>query len=974
MIPIPCRLMIFRFFVFCLLWFFPWIFLSAQVAVEIQIIQTDCGFEIEAQLQQPSCFGESDGSIVLSPDNSTTDQFAFLWLNADVVNVGNEAQGLSSGSYEIQLSSSACTDTLIIELADPDPIVAPVLHETLCGSSGTVDVLDGVSGGTGTISILSVQEFGGPVLCNGCPPVMTIDQNTILRVELVDENGCTAIRWVFVELIDLEISLETVDESCNGNGSISVDVNGGTGNYLYSLGTEAALQSSNVFSNLSGNAEYMIQVLDEGCQFTTSAYLNYEPSFTEPLIEIRPVSCYGANDGEVIVTTDSDGTVTIALDSMSNVSTADFAVFSNVSSGIHTVYVIEGEDCENSYQIEIPQPEPLELEFNVNNDPCPGGGNGEIELLASGGNGGYKYAVNNATFSSNPLVSSLSAGQQVVLVQDSTGCEDEFLINIEGDDDPPDLETETEPSCPDEYSGSIVIIESGTLFMGDYLFSLDSIIWQPDNFFEGLAPGLYTVFVMYPDGCVYDVEAFVPLVIAPDVELEVSHVSCPDGDDGMISIQITDGGNNKDFVYSLDGVDYIPDTVFTGLSSGFFTLFVRDTNPCIFEYFFEIEEPDPLALQLFEKNVNCFGGQDGELIVEVLSSQGEYEYALNDGDFQSDSLFSGLFGGEHLLLVRDALGCIEVEPVYIPEPGPLVSQLTIIDETCNDGNGIAACLPLGGVPPYSFLWSTGDTSILVNGLSSGQYSLTLRDDHQCERFDTALIENLPGPLVFAELTDVACNGEKTGAIDLSILGGTPPYQYSWSNGAHSEDVAELDAGSYIVTVMDSFQCFSSKSYNIAEPTPIELHTQSGQSGDYWFINLTVEGGVFPYSYLWSNGETTQDLFNLMPGQYHLTVTDEQNCQEYLTVEIGITSSEKTEWFSELKVFPNPSSGRLNIRFEGLNSEKIELQLLDLNGKKWASLEGKRSEFIFDINVLPSGMYILDIEIEGRHFYRKVVRQ
>jgi hypothetical protein len=147
--------------------------------------------------------------------------------------------------------------------------------------------------------------------------------------------------------------------------------------------------------------------------------------------------------------------------------------------------------------------------------------------------------------------------------------------------------------------------------------------------------------------------------------------------------------------------------------------------------------------------------------------------------------------------------------------------------------------------------------------------------------------------------DVLCNGAATGSIDLTVSGGTAPYTYTWSNGATTEDISGLVAGTYSVTVNDAngttLGCTSSTSITITQPTAVAVSTTSTNVSCFGLldgtIDLTVTGGTAPYNYVWSNGATTQDLTGLAAGTYTVTVTDNNGTVLGCTATTSVTISQ-----------------------------------------------------------------------------------
>ncbi|HSU27204.1 MAG TPA: T9SS type B sorting domain-containing protein, partial [Chitinophagaceae bacterium] len=137
--------------------------------------------------------------------------------------------------------------------------------------------------------------------------------------------------------------------------------------------------------------------------------------------------------------------------------------------------------------------------------------------------------------------------------------------------------------------------------------------------------------------------------------------------------------------------------------------------------------------------------------------------------------------------------------------------------------------------------------------------------------------------------NVLCFGGSNGSIDLSVTGGTAPYTYLWSNTATTQDLTGLIAGTYSVTVTDAVGCTTSVTVTITQPALLvasETHSNvichGGSTGS---IDLTPSGGVGPYTYLWSNAATTQDLTGLIAGTYSVTVTDANGCTATVSVTI-----------------------------------------------------------------------------------------
>ena len=136
------------------------------------------------------------------------------------------------------------------------------------------------------------------------------------------------------------------------------------------------------------------------------------------------------------------------------------------------------------------------------------------------------------------------------------------------------------------------------------------------------------------------------------------------------------------------------------------------------------------------------------------------------------------------------------------------------------------------------------------------------------------------------VTNTTCTA-LIGAINLTVSGGTSPYTYSWSNGATTEDLTGLAAGIYTVTITDANGCTTNLPVTVGTDmstiTVIPVVTNTICTASLGAINITVSGGTSPYTYLWSNGATTEDISGLKSGTYTVTITDANGCSYHFDI-------------------------------------------------------------------------------------------
>ena len=175
----------------------------------------------------------------------------------------------------------------------------------------------------------------------------------------------------------------------------------------------------------------------------------------------------------------------------------------------------------------------------------------------------------------------------------------------------------------------------------------------------------------------------------------------------------------------------------------------------------------------------------------------------------------------------------------------------------------------GGNAPYQYVWSNNAITRNVNGLSAGIYSVTITDANGCSLTKQATLTQPDSLQAILTNTNILCKTAKTGAIDVTVSGGNAPYQYAWSNGAITQNIANLSAGVYSVTVTDANGCSLTKQATLTQPDSLQailtntnILCKTAKTGA---IDVTVSGGNAPYQYVWSNGAITQNTANLSAG-------------------------------------------------------------------------------------------------------------
>jgi hypothetical protein len=280
---------------------------------------------------------------------------------------------------------------------------------------------------------------------------------------------------------------------------------------------------------------------------------------------------------------------------------------------------------------------------------------------------------------------------------------------------------------------------------------------------------------------------------------------------------------------------------------------------------------------------------------------------------------------------------------------------------CTEGTGEITLSPAQGQEPYQVNTSNGQTEFFFGDLISGTYTYQITDAHGCMVITTATVSNGTPAIESFSTNNVSCNGGSNGSVSLNVNNGNPSYTYNWSNGATTENLTSLSAGTYTVEITDANGCITSGSYDITEPTSIDLNplTSSDFGNNDGSIDLNVVGGTPGYTFSWSNGETTEDLSNLNAGIYTVTVTDNNGCSAEITTEVLNESSANIANLEdiELNVYPNPSNGNVKIDWKGTG---MQIQVIEQGGRVVLSHSIQNSQTI-QLNDLQVGMYMVTIK-------------
>ncbi|MBN2682984.1 MAG: gliding motility-associated C-terminal domain-containing protein [Bacteroidales bacterium] len=368
-----------------------------------------------------------------------------------------------------------------------------------------------------------------------------------------------------------------------------------------------------------------------------------------------------------------------------------------------------------------------------------------------------------------------------------------------------------------------------------------------------------------------------------------NHVSCGGYTDGSATVTATGGFGTLSYDWSNSTATTA--TVST-LGANTYQVTVSDQHNCsVVTNSIVITEPNPIAVVETITDIQCYGYNDGEILLNVSGGQNPYTYSWNGG-FPTTNPATDLDGGNQTVTITDGNGCTASFTFFVDEPPVFAAEITSSENvSCyNVCDGSATVAVTGGVNPYTIRWPSNNSNAIENNLCDGTYIVTITDANLCTTSAQVVITE-PDELIvnITSSTNISCFGYNDGTATVEISGGTIPYMINWSSGTGTFTATGMNSGLNTVSVTDLNGCAASDNVTLSEPpqltstitgTDLECHGYNNGA-----VNLTVNGGTNPYTYWWSNGISDEDLTGISGGNYGVTVTDGNGCT--LTNSISI---------------------------------------------------------------------------------------
>jgi len=864
-----------------------------------------------------SCNAGSDGSAVITATGGTA-PYTFSWDNNSTSSM---ISGLVAGTYSATVTDNlGCTTTCDVQIMEPTPLsIATATTDITCfgDMDGAIDIT--ASGGTtacGGPSDLFISEYiegSGNNKCieiyNGTGAAIDLSTYSLAVYANGNSNPTGTYNFQAVMLADNDVFV-----ICNGSATTvftaAADVLSGVMNYN---GDDAVVLRNNgsavdIFGNIGCDPG---SLWSAGGIATQNRTLVRNATVSGGITMDDPTACPFSTLATEWTELPEDDASNIGMHTFAGGAGYSFEWntgattedLTGLSAGTYVVTVTDCNGCTATESVMLAEPALLTITDSIQQVSCNNGEDGSIMLTATGGTIGipncsdYTYEWSNGATAANNT--GLTVGTYAVTVTDCNGCTITSSYDI---NEPLTLSCSivaSEIACAGESDGTATVTATGGTAPYMYLWSSG----ETTPAITGLSTGAYNITVTDSLGCVTDCSIIIEEPSLFSVILEGADLNCNGDMSGIITATATGG---TQIGTGCTGVTYLwsngaMTATISGLTGGTYTVTATDCNGCSDTASITLIEPSLLTIIDSIEQVTCFDGEDGSITLTVSGGVNSdpdclgYDFVWSNGATTQN--LTGLTADTYTVTVIDCNGCIATDSYLINEPLELSCSIVASEIACaGETDGTATVSATGGTAPYLYLWTTGETTLTITGLTSGNYDVTVTDALGC---NTQCSISIQAPDLFSVSlanVDVDCNGEMTGSITATTTGGAtmssgcPGVTYLWSNGEMTPSITGLPAGVYIVTATDCNRCTAIDSITIVENpllscSIVGTDVLCNGGGDGTAI-VTATGGTNSYTYLWSNGSAVDTVYNLITGDYFVTVTDKTGCTTTCMVTIN----------------------------------------------------------------------------------------
>ena len=972
-----------------------------------------------AQSKVVICNGSNDG-IAIGSGAGGTPPYSYEWFNQNFVSfsTNDTAFNLSAGSYYLEVSDANGCDTFsTVQVIAPQTALSgsPQVFGIACRGDSTGMIIGDANGSWAPYQYYWISSAGDTLQSTSYTTTRDTLKDLssgVYTLHVYDAQSCFVSYSLNVgepmTMLSIDSILVVENIACFGDsvGKARLFASGGMPNYSYMWDNG---ETGLVAQNLSAGYRHLTLTDDWGCEVVDSVYISENPEIQSTISVVQTVSCYGQSDG--IASISSVGGIPTYTYFWSNGHTG--LSMPDTSSGlVEGSYYVTTRDvigCEVVDSVYVSEPEPLSM---IANElvwiSCFGANDGLAYASGLGGNLPYTFTwMTNGQI--GDTINTVHPGLHTVEVVDARGCTSSDTIFMH---EPTELHVNIDDNftilayCIGVNSASLTSLATGGTPGYSYAWDDNLVAPQLTATASHLLAGVYTVTATDSRGCTAsdsrDIDTITNTMSA--FVLEIDNVSCFGYNNG--SAVVNASGAHAPYSYQWfgpNGYSSVNDSV-ANLYAENYSVTVSDTNNCMVNTSINLSEPAAITYNtLSSTDAVCLGSCDGSVLLDFTGGSAPYYgHALDNNtgavtmNLLSDSLFSGICAGNYTVSLTDANDC----PSYLVNGGNNQHDITALDTifTALSSNG-NMILCYGDATAslsidlnyfnntYSYSWenvlspgvSLGAGSSLV-GLESGTYVL-LANYMTCHASDTMTITEPDSLTILGNVVDADCYGASTGFITTNVSGGSLGYVYNWSGSSSTNNnLNNVSAGVYTLTVSDMYSCEYSQTFVVGEPQEITATINQNSSNTYLLESNNVNGGVAPYVHSWREASapnvqlatgTTYTVSSY--GDYFVRVTDAQGCtSESNSIEFISTTINEVGSSLEVSVYPNPFRSEAVVDF-GRVVESASLTIVDMYGKVIERhLVGNSDRYIITNKDKASGVYFLKIETRDLSYNSKII--
>lgn len=807
--------------------------------------------------------------------------YTFLWYN---FTTKDSVVGLVSGSYKITVTDGricSSTDSASISYF-PKPELNLIGVNSKCGPNNG--------------SITTNISFGKPPYTFNWAHGPTTQNLSGLNagkyiLTITDSLGCTDIDSVILTSEPvLQISTSNTSAFCDlNNGTATAVILGGKPPYTFNW--NGSINALFVNGLDSGKHIFFIQDSNGCIKRDTQTILRVsKPAISQTIVNDN--CSYSQGSISSVIT---GGKTPLSYLWSNGLGTLPSVT--NIASGSYTLSVTDALGCQVTKLATVGDTAGPVLSLVVTDATC-GLSNGAINANVTSIKTPLSYYWNNIAGTTSKT--GINGGKFVFKVVDNRGCFKQDSVLLDTVFTLTATSNVKQASCNINNSFIKIKPKGGT---GAYTYTWSHTASGVDSVFN-LSPGTYKVTVNDIKGCLWTDSFVITQLGFPTISFNNNPAKCRAAN-GSISTTMTNFSGTYTYAWNTGETT----TSITNKPANTYTLTISDGQGCVVNYSTNLITVGVDSVELNFSHPKC-DINNGKIKLLSFNTSGTKNYTWSPAAINIDSLIA-LGAGNYSVTITDSFCSKSASVSLVMAKSPQVT-LTKTDASCGINNGQIISNTTFGAMPFTYTWSNSAASVNLFNIDSGNYNLIVSDINNCSDTISIYVPRIPLLKASFTTTKTIC-GASNGSIQTFVTGGKPSFVFAWSNGSSTVNLTNILAGTYTLTLTDNGNCTITENVVVDDrkkPQITSFITNAICSQSNGSIDVSILNGSTPFNYIWDNGKTTQDLFNLSSGFYKLTVTDSLGCKDSASMLVDNGTTPKLEWIDSTQSTCGLANGRL----------------------------------------------------------------